>query len=144
MTQTPSGNINMNICTYVSPISLKPKQYMVALYEGTKSLELATYSEKVVLQVLNKNQIDLVRSLGKRSGYQFNKDAFLRKKNLLSYWKNYELLKGANAYIELEKQEILKCGGDHQLFIYEVISSKTNYEIDSLGFQDLMREKIIL
>ena len=31
------NNINMNICTYVSAISMKPKVFMIAIYYGTKT-----------------------------------------------------------------------------------------------------------
>ena len=32
------GKLNMNICTYVSVVSMKPKIYSVAVYYGTKKL----------------------------------------------------------------------------------------------------------
>jgi flavin reductase (DIM6/NTAB) family NADH-FMN oxidoreductase RutF len=31
------GNINMNIVTYATPATLKPKSYVIAVYRGTKT-----------------------------------------------------------------------------------------------------------
>jgi hypothetical protein len=39
LTKDIKGAINMNIMTYIVPVSMKPKKYMIALYEGTKSLD---------------------------------------------------------------------------------------------------------
>ena len=33
------NNINMNICTYVCAISIKPKVFMIAIYYGTKTYD---------------------------------------------------------------------------------------------------------
>ena len=38
-TTDKKGNINMNICTYVSAISIKPKMYSIAIDYNTKTFE---------------------------------------------------------------------------------------------------------
>ena len=43
---------NMNICTYTSAVSMKPKQIMVAIYNDTKTIEIVNNSPKFVLQLL--------------------------------------------------------------------------------------------
>lgn len=68
--------VNMNICTYVSAVSMKPKRYMVALYHQTQSLQNIINSKRAVLQVLGKHHLPLVKILGKKSG------CHLRQRNL--------------------------------------------------------------
>ena len=58
---------NMNICTYTSAVSMKPKQIIVAIYNDTKTLEIATNSTKFVLQLLAANQYRMVDLLGKKA-----------------------------------------------------------------------------
>ena len=85
-TTDDSGSLNMNICTYVSVVSMKPKIYSIAVYYGTKTFENLENSENVVLQILSKDNIGLVKNLGKKSGLKINKDKYLRKQNLIK-WK---------------------------------------------------------
>ena len=65
ITEDQCGNINMNICTYVSVSSLKPKTYCIALNKTTKTYSNLSNNNLVVLQLLNKN-IQLVKTLGKK------------------------------------------------------------------------------
>jgi flavin reductase (DIM6/NTAB) family NADH-FMN oxidoreductase RutF len=64
---------NMNICTYVTPISMTPKLYSIAIYRNTKTLENCLHSQKAVLQILSKEQIQFVTTFGKKSGLNYNK-----------------------------------------------------------------------
>ena len=50
------GKLNMNICTYVSVVSMKPKIYSIAVYYGTKTFENLENSDYVVLQILSKKK----------------------------------------------------------------------------------------
>ena len=61
-----ANKINMNICTYVSAISMKPKVFMIAIYYGTKTYDNLLNSKSFVLQILSKKNISLVRTLGKK------------------------------------------------------------------------------
>ena len=76
-----NGKLNMNICTYVSVVSMKPKIYSIAIYYGTKTIENLDNSNNVVLQILSKKNIGLVKNLGKKSGLKIDKDKYLRKQN---------------------------------------------------------------
>ena len=137
------GKLNMNICTYVSVVSMKPKIYSVAVYYGTKTFENLENSDYVVLQILSKKNISLVRTLGKKSGLKINKDKYLRKQNLLK-WKEYEVLDNSCALIELKKSDCIKNHGDHAIYLFDLVSSKTIKETNILTFQDLVEQKIIL
>ncbi|MFL2567494.1 MAG: flavin reductase [Flavobacteriales bacterium] len=137
------GKLNMNICTYVSVVSMKPKIYSVAVYYGTKTFENLENSENVVLQILSKDNIGLVKNLGKKSGLKINKDKYLRKQNLIK-WKEYEVLDNSCALIELKKSDCIKNHGDHAIYLFDLVSSKTINETNILTFHDLVEQKIIL
>ncbi|MBY0432982.1 MAG: flavin reductase family protein, partial [Cyclobacteriaceae bacterium] len=65
--------VNMNICTYVSSVSMKPKRYMVAISHNTQSLKNLTTSNTAVLQLLATQHVSLVTTLGKKSGLRYDK-----------------------------------------------------------------------
>lgn len=136
--------VNMNICTYVSAISMKPKIFMIAVYYNTRTLELLEQAPNVILQILHKKHTSLIRPLGKKSGKKTDKHAFLHKNNLLSTWNNRPVLRDACAYLELEIMDRKNVGGDHELFWFEMKKSKTISEEGVLMFQDLVGEGIIL
>jgi flavin reductase (DIM6/NTAB) family NADH-FMN oxidoreductase RutF len=116
--------INMNICTYVTAVSMAPKQYAIAVYEGTKTLQNLETNNLAVLQYLHPDQIKLVRHLGQKSGMSFDKNAWLRKGDRLTTWRGYEVLAGASAWVELHQIDRISAG-DHELFMFDVIASKT-------------------
>jgi hypothetical protein len=81
--------------------------------------------------------------LGKKSGLKIDKDKYLRKQNLLK-WKEYEVLDKSCALIELKKSDCIKNHGDHAIYFFDLVSSKTIKENDILTFHDLVEQKIIL
>ena len=99
-----NGKINMNICTYVTAVSMKPKIYAIAIDYNTLTYKNVKNSNQFVLQLLSKNQIELVKKFGKKSGYKFNKDKFLRDKKLLINWNDFEVLHGTTALIKIDKK----------------------------------------
>jgi len=115
-----AAGVNMNICTYVTAISMQPKLYAIAVYENTKTLENLQHSSEVVLQYLHKNQYTLVRHLGQKSGLKVDKDQWLKKRKLLTTWQGREVLQGAAAYVYLKKVKLVSTQGDHQLFLFEL------------------------
>lgn len=115
-----SAGVNMNICTYVTAISMQPKLYAIAVYDNTKTLENLQDSNEVVLQYLHKDQYTLVRQLGQQSGFKVNKDQWLRKRKLLTTWQGREVLQGAAAYVYLKKIKVVATQGDHQLYLFEL------------------------
>ena len=80
-----NGNINMNICTYISAVSMKPKIYSIAIDFNTKTYDNLIASDRVVLQLLSKKNISLVRTLGKkRVVKKLIRTVILKKKNCLN------------------------------------------------------------
>ena len=67
--------LNMNICSYVSAVSLKPKLYLIAIDYSTKTYKNLKQNSVVVLQLLSKSHLKIIRKLGKLSGYSYNKES---------------------------------------------------------------------
>ena len=136
--------VNMNICTYVTAVSMKPKLFMVAIDYSTKTYENLEKGCECVLQILHQNHQSLVSLLGKKSGKQIKKAEKLISKDFLTKWNGREVLAGACGYLEIEMRGRKNVGGDHELFWFEVIKSKTNSENNILMLQDLIEAGIIL
>jgi flavin reductase (DIM6/NTAB) family NADH-FMN oxidoreductase RutF len=133
--------MNMNVMTYVIPVSMQPKHYIIALYHGTRSLENWQSSHSGILQILAPDHSSLVRVLGKKSGKSYDKMGYLEKKWLLMIDHH---LKGSAWYIELEEIEKLSGGGgDHELYLCRVKSAK-GYHEDVLTTEILVEEGVIL
>ncbi len=137
------NKINMNICTYVSAISMKPKVFMIAIYYGTKTYDNLLNSKSFVLQILSRKNISLVRTLGKKSGLTIDKNKYLIKKNLVN-WKNFEVLPDICALIELKKHSVIENHADHAICLFDVVSFKTFSEKNILTTRHLKDKKIIL
>lgn len=133
---------NMHICTYVSAVSMEPKKYMVALYDGTKTRELVEQNGRFILQLLAKEQYKLIKHLGQQSGHKKDKMALLKKRNLLAEHGQFLFLKEALSIIECRVTATMD-GGDHKLFICDVVSWKNLHEGDPLTTGYLQDKKII-
>ena len=135
------GQVNMNICTYVTAISMEPKIYAIAIYKNTKTLENMQDTEHAVLQFLHPEQFKLVKNLGQRSGVNFNKHRYLTKNNLVENWNGYDVLKNTAARILLQKIDF-KETGDHLLFTFKAEKYKS-YHPEVLTSEILRIKKII-
>lgn len=133
---------NMHICTYVSAVSMQPKRMMVALYEGTLTLENVQNSGHLVLQLLSSHQYNLVNLLGKQSGHAIDKIARLHKRDLLQEWNGFFVLKEALAVMELKTMAQINAG-DHTLFVCDVAAYKNLNDGMPLTTQILHEKKII-
>jgi flavin reductase (DIM6/NTAB) family NADH-FMN oxidoreductase RutF len=116
---------NMNICTYVTAVSLEPKLYLVAIYDNTLTLENVKGSKLVVLQLLHEQHFGLVKMLGQKSGKVVNKMSWLDKKGMLEEWQTFPVIKESCAYVLLKKSKHIAFKGDHELFLFEVIKHKS-------------------
>ena len=144
VTYDEKDNLNMNICSYVSAVSLKPKIYSIAVDYSTKTYENLKLNSFVVLQLLSKSHLKIIRKLGKTSGYLFNKENYLRSKEMLENWGEKTVLKETCALLELKKMNEINIEGDHAMFTFSVSKYKTLSERGILTFKDLIDNKIIL
>ena len=130
---------NMHICTYVSAVSMEPKRFMVALYKGTRTLELATAERRFVLQLLAEGDHGLIALLGRQSGHQVDKLARLRKRNLTTQWKGFTVLSNAAAWLEMDIIGEMDAG-DHIMMLCDVIASRNVQETKILTL-DMLRAR---
>jgi flavin reductase (DIM6/NTAB) family NADH-FMN oxidoreductase RutF len=133
---------NMNIITYASAVSMKPKRFICAVYKNTKTLENVRSNGAFVLQILSDTQYALVRLLGKQSGNKINKIERLNKRNLLLEWNGFSILKEALAVIEMNIIQEMD-GGDHVCFLCDVVAYKNLNEGKELTLNILSDKKII-
>lgn len=133
--------VNMNICTYVTPVSMTPKQYVVGVYHKTRSLQNLLDNKQVVLQLLHRSQVKLVNTLGKKSGITYDKDHYLRRYNHLERWRGYEVLRNTSARLLLEKRW-LKITGDHTLFLFDVLAHQS-FDREMLMLQHLRDSRLV-
>ena len=101
-------------------------------------------ADKVKKRTLSKSHLNIIRKLGKTSGYCFNKEKYLRSKEMLVDWRNNFVLKNACALIELKKNNEIDIEGDHAVFTFSVSKFRTLSEDMILTFKDLIDNKIIL
>jgi flavin reductase (DIM6/NTAB) family NADH-FMN oxidoreductase RutF len=135
------GKVNMNICTYVTAVSMEPKIYAIAIYNDTKTLQNMFQTDRAILQFLHPEHYKLVRNLGHRSGLHFDKYQYLKKNDLLESWNGMDVLKNTSARILLKKIDF-KQTGDHVLFTFTAEKYKS-YHPEVLTSEILRIKKII-
>ena len=139
-TISKDGVLNFNICTYVSSVSMKPKRFMVAVYKGTKTLENLENGSKANLILLSKENINLVRTFGKKSGKDIDK--FSKIKDTTVDFQNMPVFTTAVAVIKLKPLQTLDAG-DHIIYLFDLEKYKTLSQSPVLYLSDLRDKKII-
>jgi flavin reductase (DIM6/NTAB) family NADH-FMN oxidoreductase RutF len=126
VTTDSAGEYNMNICTYVTSVSMSPKMMAVAVFKDTKTLANLEQNPNqcVTLQLLGEKHASLVRSLGQTSGFQSSKIAKLQKKNALTKNANILHLTDVLGYIVLCDLQKYDISGDHILYVGKVSTMK--------------------
>ncbi len=148
-----NGIVNMNICTYVSAVSMSPKRYMVAIYHNTKTHAVAAQNQLFVLQLLSEKQYGLVKNFGQKSGISFDKHGFIQRKNALKLdskenpyatylWNGHSVLTNAVAVLLLKPIQIIPAG-DHDMFLCDVLSYKNQNDNQILTLDTLRAKKLI-
>jgi len=120
---------------------MQPKLYAIAIYNQTKTLENMQQTETAVLQLLHASQYSLVNHLGKKSGFQYDKAGYLKKKDHLMDWNGFSVLKEAAALVLLKKISFQQTG-DHVLYTFEAIRYQSFSE--NILTVELLREKKII
>ena len=144
LTHNLKDETNMNICTYVSVVNMNPRLYAVSIDYNTLTYKnLISSSRNVVLQCLGKKNMPVVRSLGKKSGSVFDKNSYLKNKQLTTAWNKFTVLKDVAFLVELKEPKKIFEMSDHALFLFSVASYK-NLKNEILTFNDLIEKKIIL
>lgn len=145
-----NGRINMNIASYVTPATLKPKSYVIAVYRGTKThqnLFNASAHEHFLLQGLSMGQIKHVRTLGQKTGLKYDKPKYLAKQDL-QYFKydgnDYGYLPYCGFVLLCKLTRTIKYG-DHDLITAEVQKIVAdNNSTKLLTTSELIENRIVL
>lgn len=137
-----NGNANMHIITYCTAISMQPKRFICGIYDGTQTLMNVKASNEFVLQLLDEKQYRLVDLLGKKSGKQIDKINRLEKRNELTEWNGYPILKNCLAVMHMKVVNSFE-GGDHRCFLCDVVSYKNLNGGEALTL-DVLREKKLI
>jgi flavin reductase (DIM6/NTAB) family NADH-FMN oxidoreductase RutF len=114
---------NMHICTYVSAVSMHPKRMMVSIFHGTQTISNVEMQPDFVLQLLAESQYRLVQLLGKQSGKSIDKIDKLHKRNQLTTWNGFHVLKDALAVMHLKVLSQMEAG-DHNMYLCDVTEYK--------------------
>ncbi len=131
---------NMNICTYVTAISMHPKNFIVGIYKNTCTLYNVQLYPKFVLQLLSEKQYNLIKLLGKTTGMNSNKISKIKAK--LIKWNEFDILEDAIAIIEMEVSEWIDAG-DHWAVLCSVKSYKNLNDHEPLMLSTLRSKNII-
>jgi flavin reductase (DIM6/NTAB) family NADH-FMN oxidoreductase RutF len=133
------GEANMHICTYVTAVSMQPKRYMVALFKGTRTLDLVSREKRMVLQLLADGQHRLIPLLGRKSGHDTDKMGILERRGLLIRWDGVSVLADALAWMELSVIGSMDAG-DHVMMLCELVRYRNHLEGSPLTL-DILRAK---
>lgn len=133
------GAANMHICTYVTAVSMQPKRIMVALFKGTRTLDLVERERRFVLQLLAAGQHRLIPLLGRKSGHDTDKLAALEKRGLLTRWNGIAVLEDALAWMDLAVIGTMDAG-DHVMMLCDLARYRNHREGDPLTL-DILRSK---
>jgi flavin reductase (DIM6/NTAB) family NADH-FMN oxidoreductase RutF len=99
-------------------------------------------SGEFVLQLLADKQYRLVNLLGKKSGKLINKISRLQKRNEIIAWNDFYVLKNCLAVIHLKAISHFE-GGDHEMFLCDVVAYKNLNEGAVLTLDSLREKKLI-
>jgi len=124
VTQNSNQQSNMNICTYVTAISLEPKLMTVAVYAGTQTRDNLKLGGQVLLQLLTEELAPVVRVCGQMSGAKVDKVARLKKRYVLGTHAGLPYLQRAAGFMELIVEQIIETSGDHTLVVGKVVIAK--------------------
>lgn len=123
-TESDAGVPNMNICTYVTAVSLEPKLMMVAVYKNTQTLSNVSINKTILLQLLTEELAPVVRICGQKSGNDIDKIPRLEKRYGLGQENTLFYFKEAAGYIVLTIEKLIETSGDHYLLVGRVTKAK--------------------
>jgi len=145
-----NGKINMNIVSYATAATLKPKSYVIAVYRGTKTYSNIfdkSANEYFLLQGLAEPQSKFVRPLGQKSGLRYDKAKYLAKQNISFYsleGSDYGYLPDCGFVIACKVTSTISYG-DHDLITADVVKTvEDNSTAKLLTTLDLIEQGIIL
>ena len=141
-TSDGKGRGNLNICTYVTPVAMKPKRFVLGIYKGTKTLDNLEHNPVGILQYMAEDQWEHVKLLGKKTGFSTDKVTALGS-DVEHVAGGLYRLKGVLALVHLRFLDRIDAG-DHWAWVANVDSYENLREAPSLTFSELKRRRLIL
>lgn len=136
------GVMNMNIATYVVPVTMKPKQYMIAVYRDTQTHKNVFEDKHLfLLQGFSLENISHIKTLGKKSGKNYNKAVYIQKQSF-AFHQDIPYFTDA-AFVLLCKGEKYFEVGDHDIIVATVVKTVLHQEKSLLTTKVLQTKKII-
>ncbi|MCL4500796.1 MAG: flavin reductase family protein [Deltaproteobacteria bacterium] len=124
--------VNGMTASWVSQVSLKPLMVMVSVAPSRYSHDLIKKSGIFAINVLGRDQADLGKRFGFKSGRQVDKFAGLE---WITATTGAPILPQAFAYLDLKLKDTFPAG-DHTLFVGEVVAAKIQHpQAQSLVFK---------
>lgn len=142
LSTTHAGRGNLNICSYVTPISLKPKRFIIGVYKHTKTLENLEANPVGLLNYLSADHADLIALLGKKTGHKVDKVKALGDRLEHASDGLYKIV-GSLAVLHLMFLQRIDCG-DHWAWLADVDKYENIAAGKFLTLDELKRKKIIL
>jgi flavin reductase (DIM6/NTAB) family NADH-FMN oxidoreductase RutF len=112
--------VNGMTAAWVSQVSLKPLLIMASIAPPRYSHDLIKASGILAINVLTREQVDLAKRFGFKSGRQVDKFAGLEWTQAAT---GAPILPQAYAYLDLKLRDTCTAG-DHTLFLGEVVAAK--------------------
>lgn len=123
-TQSAEGMGNLNICTYVTAVSMEPKLMQIAVYHNTQTHKNIAVGNTVLLQLLTEELAPVVRICGQQSGQSIDKIKRLKKRYPLDTIEGLWYFTQAAGFMALTVTHILPVNGDHDIVIGQVTQHK--------------------
>ncbi len=118
------GVPNVNICTYVTAVSLDPKLMAVAVYRGTATLDNCAVGRTVLLQLLTEELAPVIPIAGRQSGKDRPKIPRLTKRYPMREEQGLSYFTAAAGFLVLTIEQLVETTGDHVLIVGRVVRSK--------------------
>jgi len=142
-TVNEAGQGNMNICTYVTPVSLQPKLMLVSLYHHTRTLANVQSTKRALLQLLTREQLTAVRTCGRQSGNDIDKIARLMTTHPIASYHDVSYFANCAGFMELNFVDFVAVGADHLLGVARVETAKNLTDGEILTTEYLKEQGII-
>lgn len=131
---------NMNICTYVTAVSMQPKRYIIGVYKNTCTLDNLRTDPEFVLQLMAAEDYRKVVLLGKQSG--FTTDKLKRLKAKTGDFCGFPYILTSCAILHCKVIDWMDAG-DHIAALCDVITYR-NLNNSPILTTTLLREKKII
>lgn len=134
ITTTDGSRTNGQCATWVTQLSMEPPLMAVCLAPERYTSEIVKKSKVLAVNVLAKDQADLVPHFGYRSGRDFNKFADIAYKTAVT---GSPILNDVYAYYDCKVKDIFP-GGDHEIFVCEIVDAGFGGGKEQLYYQWLV------